>query len=126
VALQSAVGCHTFALKMDTHDAFLAKVADYGTVNTQADSIGQSVTSDQFTTYVYTPPDYLILGDAAKQGHGHDIFALGLCMLHLFTGHLFYDEIMGKVYCPPNLKQKLKILWGKPVWWFQVDQEAYR
>jgi serine/threonine protein kinase len=46
VALQYAVGCHTFALKMYTHDAFLAKVADYGTVNTQADSNGQSVTSD--------------------------------------------------------------------------------
>jgi serine/threonine protein kinase len=94
VVLRYAIGCHTFALEMDSHNAFFAKVADYGTSNTKAESNGQPVTIAQFTTQENTPPDFLILGDAAKQGHGHDNFGLGLCMLHLFTGSAPYEEIM--------------------------------
>jgi serine/threonine protein kinase len=53
----------------------------------------------------------MILGDAACQGHGHDAFGLGLCMLHVFTGHAPYEEIMDDVYCPSGLKSKLKKIW---------------
>jgi serine/threonine protein kinase len=111
VVLRYAIGCRTFALEMNSQEAFFAKVADYGTANTKAESNGQPVTIAQFTTQENTPPDFLILGDAAKQGHGHDNFGLGLCMLHLFTGSAPYEEIMKKVVCPPNLKKKLKLVW---------------
>jgi serine/threonine protein kinase len=111
VVLRYALGCHRFALQMNVDDAFFAKVADYGTANTKAESNGQPVTIAQFTTQENTPPDVLILGDAAKQGHGHDNFGLGLCFLHLCTGFAPYEEILEKVVCPPNLKKKLKRVW---------------
>jgi hypothetical protein len=64
-----------------------------------------------FTTLENTPADYLILGDSATQGYGHDCFGLGLCMLHLFTGYAPYEEILCTVHCPPNLKKKLRNVW---------------
>mmetsp|Transcript_26615 Transcript_26615/g.48155 ORF Transcript_26615/g.48155 Transcript_26615/m.48155 type:complete len:152 (+) Transcript_26615:1097-1552(+) len=53
----------------------------------------------------------MILGDAAQQGHGHDNFGLSLCMLHLFTGHAPYEEILEDVFCPSPLKKKLRQIW---------------
>jgi serine/threonine protein kinase len=96
---------------MPSHHAFLAKLADFGTANIGSGSNGQPVTIAHFTTLENTPPDYMILGDEAKQGHEHDNFGLGLCMLHLFTGHRPYEEIMEEVKCPPTLKKKLRSIW---------------
>ena len=109
--LRYGFGSHVFALEMSTASAVIAKVADYGTANVQAESNGQPATIGQFTTLENTPPEFMVLGDAATQGHGHDAFGLGLCMLHLFTGHAPYEEILADVVCPTGLKAKLKRIW---------------
>jgi serine/threonine protein kinase len=109
--LRYGLGSHIFALEMPTASAIIAKVADYGTANVQAESNGQPATIGQFTTLENTPPEFMILGDAATQGHGHDAFGLGLCMLHLFTGHAPYEEILADVTCPSGLKATLQGIW---------------
>ena len=111
VVLRYGLGSHVYALELPSEFAFFAKLADYGTANIQAESTGQPVTIAQFSTLENTPPDYMILGDEACQGHGHDNFGLGLSMLHLFTGHAPYEEIMEEVVCPPMLKKKLRSIW---------------
>eukprot|EP00536_Pseudo-nitzschia_multiseries_P006186 jgi/Psemu1/192586/e_gw1.129.50.1 len=109
--LRYGLGEHTFALQLPREDAIIAKLADYGTANVNCESNGQNVTIAQFTTLENTPPDFLILGDEAIQGHGHDCFGLGLCMLHLFTGHAPYEEILEGVCCPFNLRKELRRIW---------------
>ena len=109
--LRYGFGPYVFALEMPTTSAIIAKVADYGSANVQVESDGQPVTIGQFTTRENTPPEFMILGDAATQGHGHDAFGLGLCMLHLFTGHAPYEEILANVTCPSSLKGKLQGIW---------------
>jgi hypothetical protein len=111
IVLRYGLGAHVFALRVPAERALIAKLADYGTANVQTWSSGLPVTIGQFTTLENTPPDYLLLGDAATQGHGHDNFGLGLCMLHLFTGHKPYEEILEDVQCPPALKKKLRQIW---------------
>mmetsp|Transcript_56026 Transcript_56026/g.135577 ORF Transcript_56026/g.135577 Transcript_56026/m.135577 type:complete len:1555 (+) Transcript_56026:355-5019(+) len=111
VVLRYGLGEHTFALRQNKDNAIVAKLADYGTANVDSASNGQQVTIAQFTTFENTPPDFLLLGDKAKQGHGHDYFGLGLCMLHLMTGHAPYEEILEDVRCPDNLKRELKKVW---------------
>lgn len=111
VVLRYGLGGHTFALQSSREDAIIAKLADYGTASVDCVTNGQNVTIAQFTTLENTPPDFLILGDDARQGHGHDCFGLGLCMLHLFTGHAPYEEILEGVTCPSNLKKELRRIW---------------
>ena len=111
VILRYGLGEHIFALESSREDAIIAKLADYGTANVDCTTNGQNVTIAQFTTLENTPPDFLILGDDALQGHGHDCFGLGLCMLHLFTGHAPYEEILEEVTCPANLKKELRRIW---------------
>jgi len=109
--LRYGVGSHIFNLRAPSSEALLVKLADFGTSNVRPELNGQPVIIGNFTTFENTPADFLILGDAAKQGNGHDCFGLGLCMLHLFTGHAPYEEILENVTCPTNLKKKLKKVW---------------
>jgi len=111
VILRYGLGQHIFSLRSPQEKAVVAKLADYGTANVDLASNGQHVTIAQFTTLENTPPDFLILGDQAQQGHGHDYFGLGLCMLHLFTGHAPYEEILEDVVCPCNFKNELRKIW---------------
>jgi serine/threonine protein kinase len=111
VILRYGVGEYIFSLRSPRNEALFAKLADYGTADVDSASNGQDVTIAQFTTLENTPPDFLILGDQARQGHGHDYFGLGLCMLHLFTGHAPYEEILEDVVCPCNLKRALRKIW---------------
>jgi serine/threonine protein kinase len=111
VVMRYGLGSHMFAIRMPTNNAFVAKLADFGTANIDPESNGQPLTIAQFTTLENTPPDFLILGDEARQGHGHDSFGLGLCMLHLFTGAAPYEEILEEVRCPSNFKKKLRLVW---------------
>lgn len=112
VVLRYGVGKNIFRLRMHPSAAYIAKLADFGTSTSAPGRDGQRITPGQFTTLENTPPDFLILGNAAKQGHGHDSFGLGLCMLHLFTGNCPYEEILGDVICPKNLKEKLRNIWN--------------
>ncbi|CAJ1903870.1 unnamed protein product [Cylindrotheca closterium] len=111
VVMRYGLGEHTFALKSKHGEGVIAKLADYGTANVDSGSCGQAVTIAQFTTLENTPIDFLILGDSALQGHGHDCFGLGLCMLHLYTGHAPYEEILEEVTCPQGLKKELRLIW---------------
>jgi serine/threonine protein kinase len=111
VVMRYGLGEHTFALRSPNDRALVAKLADYGTANVEPASTGQPVTIAQFTTMENSPPDFFMLGDKATQGHGHDNFGLGLCMLHLFTGRAPYEEILEELTCPKNLKKKLERLW---------------
>jgi serine/threonine protein kinase len=111
VVLRYGLGEHIFSLKAPKEDVVIAKLADYGTAKVDSTSNGQQVTIAQFTTLENTPPDFMILGDEARQGHSHDNFGLGLCMLHLFTGHAPYEEILEDVVCPPNFLNELRKVW---------------
>jgi serine/threonine protein kinase len=111
VVLRYGVGSNIFRLRMHPSAAYIAKLGDYGTVVIGSDTDGKPISIGQFTTLENTPPDYLILGNAAEQGGGHDSFGLGLCLFHLFTGHCPYEEILDDVFCPDNLKGKLRTIW---------------
>ena len=111
VVLRYGVGSNIFRLRMHPSAAYIAKLGDYGTVVIGSDTDGKPISIGQFTTLENTPPDFLILGNAAKQGYTHDSFGLGLSMLHLFTGHCPYEEILDDVFCPDNLKGKLRTIW---------------
>jgi serine/threonine protein kinase len=108
LVLRYGLGSHCFAVRMPASAPLIAKLADFGTSDIKPESNGKPVMPLQFTTFENTPPDYIILGDLATQGHGHDSFALGLCMLHMFTGETPYEEIMDSVTCPPTLKRLLR------------------
>lgn len=109
--LRYGLGSHVFALRMPRDSAVIAKLADFGTANVDPCSSGQPIGIAHFTTLENTPPDFFILGDDAQQGHEHDSFGLGLCMLHLFTGYRPYEEIMESVSCPPSLQKRLSDIW---------------
>ena len=111
VVLHYGVDAKVFRLRMDPSRSFLVKLADFGTSKVDLTEDGKPITPAQFTTLENTPPDYLILGNTARQGIGHDSFGLGLCMLHLFTGHCPYEEILDEVVCPDNLKRRLRSIW---------------
>jgi serine/threonine protein kinase len=109
--LRYGLGDHVFAMRTPSGLGIMAKLADYGTANVDSATNGQQVTIAQFTTLENTPADFMILGDKACQGHGHDNWGLGLCMLHLYTGHAPYEEIMEEVTCPSNLRKRLCKIW---------------
>jgi serine/threonine protein kinase len=111
VVLRYGMGSHVFSLHMEPEHAWIAKLADFGNSDADSSRNGTPVSIAQFSTLDNTPPDFLILGDDAEQGHSHDAFALGLCMFHLFSGHGPYEEIMKEVICPQGFKDKLKVLW---------------
>lgn len=111
LVMRYGFGSHVFALRMPSSHAFIAKLADFGTADVMPTSNGLPVAISHFTTLENTPPDYMILGDDASQGHGHDSFGLGLGMLQLFTGSKPYEEILQDVACPPNLMKRLRNVW---------------
>ena len=111
LVLRYELGSNIFAVSMPAGQTYIAKLADFGTVNLDRASNGQPITMAHFTTYENTPPDFMILGDDATQGHEHDNFGLGLGMLHLFSGYRPYEEIMANVHCPPHLKKYLRKIW---------------
>ena len=69
------------------------------------------LTLGNFTTLENTPADFLLLGEDAGQGYGHDEWGLGLCLWHLSTGSCPYEEIMESVTCPLGLRVKLNEVW---------------
>ena len=58
-----------------------------------------------------SPPEYLLIGSAARQAFSADTFCLGLSYLHLLTGHAPYEELLADVKCPEYLKNQLESLW---------------
>lgn len=90
----------------------VVKLADYGTAEVSPETLHSSITSYQFTTLENTPIEFLLFPDA-KQDYSADLFALGLCVLHLFTGSMPYEEIMEEVRCPEALMAVLDRHWRR-------------
>jgi len=70
------------------------------------------VTEAQFTTLENSPPELLFQGDAAFNSYEMDTWGLGLCIVHLLTGSMPYEEIMEEVRCPDALARQLAAVWG--------------
>eukprot|EP01138_Halocafeteria_seosinensis_P003855 gb/GECG01003941.1/.p1 GENE.gb/GECG01003941.1/~~gb/GECG01003941.1/.p1 ORF type:complete len:957 (+),score=127.79 gb/GECG01003941.1/:1-2871(+) len=89
----------------------LVKLADFGTADCDSESLGKSVQVHHFTTFENVPPEFLIYGDASTQGFHNDMWNLGLCMFHCFTGAMPYEEILEEVQAPDALIKELEGLW---------------
>jgi hypothetical protein len=65
---------------------------------TQDLQFGAPIGVRHFTTLENSPIEHLLLGSMAVQSFAADTYALGLCVLHLFTGtttHLLNEIIIG-------------------------------
>ncbi|KDO28119.1 serine/threonine protein kinase [Saprolegnia parasitica CBS 223.65] len=87
------------------------KLADFGSATTQDGSLTAPIGFEHWTTYENAPIEFFVDGDDAVQGYAVDTFALGLCLLHLATGSLPYEELLVDVVCPKGLKATLLRLW---------------
>jgi serine/threonine protein kinase len=93
---------------------FVVKLADYGTADMDESKIGAPIEHAHFTTLENAPPEFLLLGRGAKQGFAADAWALGLCAVHLLTGHAPYEEILSDVRCPDGaFKRALLSAWSE-------------
>lgn len=91
-----------------------AKLGDFGTADVSLSTLGAPVGLEQFTTLENTPIEQLLLGTGATQAYAADTWALGLCLLHLSTGHAPYEELMVAVACPDALREALDAVWADP------------
>ena len=87
------------------------KLGDYGTCDCEQRSLGQPVGLEQFTTLENAPVEQLLLGSGATQTFAADTWALGLSLLHLFTGHAPYEELLADVTCPAPLRDAVEAAW---------------
>lgn len=62
-----SLGTLQFVCRLSCTDDFLVKLADYGTADTRDWTFGRPVKPQHFTTLENTPPEFLLLGDAARQ-----------------------------------------------------------
>jgi serine/threonine protein kinase len=90
------------------------KLGDFGTADVNPATLGAPVGLEQFTTLENTPVEQLLLGAGATQAYAADTWALGLSLLHLFTGHAPYEELLAGVACPEELKVALEAVWADP------------
>ena len=97
-----------------SQDSRVVKLADYGTADTNRDFDGKCIEARHFGTLENSPPEYL-LEEFPAQSWATDTFALGLAVLHLFTGSKPYEEIMDEVLCPDVVADTLLKEWqSKP------------
>ena len=97
-----------------SYDSRVVKLADYGTAETNKDFEGKCIEGRHFGTLENSPPEYL-LEECPSQSWATDTFALGLAVLHLFTGCKPYEEILEDVTCPDIIAEALVKEWrSKP------------
>lgn len=101
-----------YLLRLDARSPSLAVLADFGTADISPRTLGAPVTACNFTTLENTPPEFLLCGDAARQGYEADAWGMALCMLHLLTGRAPYEELLAPVRCPADLRRSLEALWA--------------
>ena len=106
-------GAH-YRFSLGASEPSLCKLADFGTADISIATLGQPISSRHLTTLENTPPDFLLLGTRAVQTSAADGFGLGLCWLHLLTGHAPYEELMEGVKCPAELRVCLTAVWCAP------------
>ena len=112
LSVMVGMGRRLFSLPLSEHSNDLVKLADFGTSVIGSGGLGDPISIQQFTTIENTPPEFLLLGSAARQSFSSDTFGLGLCFLHLLTGHEPYEELLREVRCPPYLKGLLRDIWS--------------
>jgi serine/threonine protein kinase len=89
----------------------IIKLADFGTADTNASSLGKPIKSYHITTVENSPPEFFMWGNTCVQAYSIDTWALGLCFLHLLTGAAPYEEMMESIFCPEAVMQKLRLIW---------------
>ncbi|CAM9674294.1 unnamed protein product, partial [Phaeothamnion confervicola] len=104
VTIHYGCGRYVFELRMPRERAMFIKLADFGTADVDASTLGQPIQVEHFTTLENVPPEQLVLGSRARQDFANDTFSLGLAVLHLFTGEAPYEELLGDVLCPRELR----------------------
>jgi serine/threonine protein kinase len=104
-------GEYTFSLPLEHNGKSLLKLADFGTSMVGAGSLGDRICLQHFTTLENTPVEFLLLGSRCRQAFSSDTFQLGLCVLHMLTGHEPYEELLSDVTCPSELRVALGALW---------------
>ena len=112
--LHYGFGTISFDIRLSTRgdDAgYIVKLADYGTADTQPETMGALLKPYHFTTIENAPPEYLVLGDEARVGYGADTWALGLCALHALTGSGPVEESLAGARCPTELRIALEATW---------------
>jgi len=97
-------------------ECLVPKLVDFGTADMETDTLGQPVTLDHFTTFENVAPEMYWAGDDATQGYALDVWSLGLCLLHMLTGAMPYEETMAQVKCPDALRGALHAVWGGKHW----------
>lgn len=105
-------GHRAYSLPLRISSKCLVKLADFGTSVIGAGGLGDPITVQQFTTLENTPPEYFLLGSAARQAFSADTYMLGLSFLHLLTGHEPYEVLLANVRCPLYLCGLLESLWS--------------
>ena len=92
--------------------AFVVKLADFGTAEVRAETLGAPVRPYHLTTLENAAPELLLHGSACTQSYATaDTWALGLAALHLLTGAAPYEELLADLHCPPPLRRELRRLW---------------
>jgi hypothetical protein len=87
----------------------LCMLADFGTADISPATLGKPVGCHHLTTLENSPPEILFCGSDVLQGFAADCFALGLCVLHLLTGLAPYEEVLGTLHCPAELRSAVEV-----------------
>jgi serine/threonine protein kinase len=90
----------------------IVKLADYGTADVRATTLGLPIKPYHLTTLENVAPEMLYLGAACPQSFSTaDTWALGLCAVHLLTGAAPYEELLSELHCPALLRKEITRLW---------------
>jgi len=93
----------------------IVKLADFGTASMPEEREGgivrDPITVDQVCTVENTPLDFYICGSEVRQGPEADVYALGLCFVHLVTGGAPYEETFSEITCPEILLKSICKVW---------------
>lgn len=104
-----------FVLKFPSQESRLwVKLSDFGTADVDPASYGEPIGLEQFTTLENSPIEQLLLGTGSAQVFAADMWGLGLSLLHLFTGHCPYEELLKDVHCPFEVFKALQDVWEHP------------
>lgn len=84
--LRVGFGQHVYSLPSVPHAPCLVKLGDFGTSEVGGRGLGERVGAGQVTTIENLAPEVFLLGSCARRSFALDSFALGLAIMHLYTG----------------------------------------
>ena len=97
----------TFFIPALNGSHFIVKLNDFGTA--ELNQKGE-ISVGQFTTLENTPAFYLLEPNPIR-GSQSDVWCLGLCLLHMLTGRVPYEEWMEECRCPAGFSTLVKSYW---------------